>query len=70
MISAILSVILGGIGFLIPAPFVLPIVGLPFGVNAILQERKKDETKKAVLVTAYVDTALCTLHTVLILVSS
>lgn len=69
MISAVLSVILGLIGLLASAPIALPIFGLALGANAILKERKKDEPKKAIVLTAYIGTALCVLRTVLILVS-
>ena len=69
MISAVLSVILGLIGLLASAPIVLPILGLALGANAILKERKKDEPKKAIMLTAHIGTALCVLRTILILVS-
>ncbi len=40
MFSAVLSVLLGALPFMVPVPLVSPVLGLAFGANAVLKESR------------------------------
>lgn len=50
MISAILSLCLGILGFILPLPLILPVFGVALGLNAIIKEKKRELQRKRVKV--------------------
>ncbi len=54
MVSAIISLVLGGLSLISAVPVVFPVFGLALGANAILKEKKKTEKKTAVMVLAII----------------
>ncbi|MDO8826200.1 hypothetical protein [Methylophaga sp.] len=63
MVSAIISVIFGLLGFLVPSPIIVPIIGLALGTNGYLKEKKVEieKQRKWVIVTSIFGAALCSL---------
>ena len=50
MISAILSLSFGILGFILPIPLILPVFGVALGFNAIIKEKKRESQRKKVKV--------------------
>jgi len=52
MVSAIVSLILAVLSLVAVVPVVLPVIGLAFGANAVIREKRKDKSSKAIFVIA------------------
>jgi hypothetical protein len=54
MISAIISLVLGGLSLISAVPVVFPVFGLALGANALLKEKKKTDKKRYIMVLAII----------------
>ncbi len=54
MVSAIISLVIGGLSLAGAVPIVLPVIGLALGATSLVREAKKEVRKKAVKVLAII----------------
>lgn len=54
MVSAMVSLVLAVLSLAAAVPVVLPVIGLAFGANAVVREKRKTQKNKAILIIALI----------------
>ncbi len=68
MSFAIISVVLGILSLTIPLPKALPMIGLAFGIYALIKEKKKVDKKKGIVMASVIGIITNGYATVLLLI--
>ena len=61
MVSAVVSLFLGVLPFVLPVPVILPVIGLALGANSLLKEKKKESSgqNKSIKIVSILGVVVC-----------